>query len=108
MTRILFAAFVLVALAFALDVSASPKMMGGHITSYDATSISVLDKEVVTVGLDEHTTYTKMITRKPWQESTRLDASALAVGLPVYVYVRAGNPHIADWVQITTDMPAQR
>ena len=104
MKRILFTASVVVALVFALEANAASKTTLGRVTSYNATSISVLDKEVVTFGLDEHTTYTKLVTQKPWQESTRLDASALAPDRLVVVHVRGNDPHMADWVQIATDM----
>ena len=103
MKRILFAVSLLVALAFALEVNAAPKSVFGRITSYNVTSVSVLDKEVVTFGLDERTTYTKLVTQKPWQESTRLDAGALATGRLVIVHARGNDPHVADWVEIATD-----
>lgn len=103
MKRILLAVSVLVALFFALEVNAAPKTVLGRVTSYNATSISVLDREVVTFGLDEYTTYTKLVTQKPWQESTRLDAGALAVGRLVAVHTRGDDPHVADWVEIATD-----
>ncbi len=80
------------------------KTLVGRITDYNATSLSVRDKEILTVTLDARTTYTKLITQKPWQEDTRLNAGALRVGRFVAVQVRKDNPNVADWVQIATDM----
>jgi hypothetical protein len=76
----------------------------GRVTDYNGVSLSVRDREVLTVTLDERTTYSKLITQKPWQEDTRLTASALGVGRFVAVHVRTGNSAVADWVQIATDM----
>ena len=80
------------------------KTIVGRITGYSATSLSVRDKEILTVTLDDRTTYTKLITQKPWQEDTRLSAAALGTGRFVAVHVRKDNPSVADWVQIATDM----
>jgi hypothetical protein len=76
----------------------------GRVTDYNGASLSVRDREVLTVTLDERTTYSKLITQKPWQEDTRLTANALSVGRFVAVHVRTGNSAVADWVQIATDM----
>ena len=76
----------------------------GRVTDYNGVSLSVRDREILTVTLDERTTYSKLITQKPWQEDTRLTASALGVGRFVAVHVRTDNPAVADWVQIATDM----
>jgi hypothetical protein len=76
----------------------------GRVTDYNGASLSVRDREVLTVTLDERTTYSKLITQKPWQADTRLTASALGVGRFVVVHVRTDNPAVADWVQIATDM----
>jgi hypothetical protein len=80
------------------------KSVVGRITDFNATTLSVRDKEIVTVMLDSRTTYAKRITQKPWQEDTRLGAGALRVGRFVAVHVRTDNPKVADWVQIATDM----
>jgi hypothetical protein len=72
---------------------------------HSATSLSVTDKEVVTLAIDQRTTFTKWITQKPWGEDTRLDARALRVGALVSVHTRRDDGAIADWVQIATDMP---
>jgi hypothetical protein len=76
----------------------------GRITDYSATSLSVRDQEILTVTLDDRTTYTKLITQKPWQEDTRLSAAALGAGRFVAVHVRKNSANVADWVQIATDM----
>lgn len=76
----------------------------GRTTDLTATSISVLDKEIVTFTVDSRTHYTKWITQKPWQEDTRLDARALRVGRLVAVHPREDDGSVADWVQIATDM----
>ena len=76
----------------------------GRITAYSATSLSVGDREIITVALDNRTAFTKMITQKPWEEDTRLDARALQVGRYVAVYTRKDDESVARWVQIATDM----
>src|SRR5262245_1725894 len=76
----------------------------GRVPDYSGVSLSVRDREVLTVTLDERTTYSKLITQKPWQGDTRLTASALGLGRFVAVHVRKDNPAVADWVQIATDM----
>jgi len=82
---------------------AASKDIVGRITDYNGTSLSLRDKEVLTVTLDRRTTYTKLITQKPWQEDTRLSARALGVGRFVAVHVRTDDPTVAEWVQIATD-----
>ena len=100
---------LLIALVSAVGIAVpatavASKTIVGRITEYNATSMSVRDREVLTVTLDERTTYTKLITRKPWEEDARLTAKALGVGRYVAVHVRRDNPNVADWVQIATDM----
>jgi hypothetical protein len=102
--RILAVLTVMAAVAIALPSRADASGFFGRITSVNAASLSVRDKEVVTVTLDNRTVYTKLITQKPWQEDTRLTADALAVGRLVVVHVRSDNPGIARWVQIATDI----
>jgi len=81
------------------------KTIVGRLTAYDGISLSVRDREIVTVTLDERTTYSKLITQKPWQGDTTLDANGLAVGRFVAVHVRKDDQGVAEWVQIATDMP---
>jgi hypothetical protein len=98
---------VATSLAFAISLaaaSASARTVTGRITAYTAISLSVLDKEVITLRLSDRTVFTKMVTQKPWQEDTRLDKRALAVGRYVAVHVRKDDPLAAAWVQIATDM----
>jgi hypothetical protein len=86
------------------DKAAASKTIVGRITNYSTTSLSVRDKEVLTVTLDGRTTYTKLITQKPWQEDVQLGIARLRVGQFVTVHVRQDSPSVADWVQIATDM----
>ena len=101
--------FPLLALASAviavLPANASAnKIIVGRVVEYNGSSLSVLDKEALTVTLDPNTMYSKLVTQKPWQQDTRLNASALGIGRFVAVHVRKDNPNVADWVQIATDM----
>ena len=75
----------------------------GRVTNLTATSISVQDREIMTFALDSQTHYTKWITQKPWQQSTRLDALALEVGQRVAVHPR-DDGRTAVWIQIATDV----
>jgi len=104
MKRMLLLLVVVSSFGFALPTKAEARTIVGRITDYSATSVSVRDKEILIVRLDESTTYTKLITQKPWQEDTRLSAGALSVGRFVAVHVRKDNPNVADWVQIATGM----
>jgi hypothetical protein len=93
----------LAAFAAALGVGAAnarANTIAGRVTSFSPTSITVLDKEAVTIGLNRETAFTKLIVQKPWQENTQLAFSALAVGR--YVVVHANNG-VATWVQVNTD-----
>ena len=82
--------------------NANANTFGGRVTAFSPTSISVLDKEVVTVGMNGDTAFTKLVIKKPWQENTQLTFSALTDGR--YVVVHADNG-IATWVQVNTDRP---
>ena len=105
MKRMLRLLVLLSGVVIALPTEAvASKTIVGRITDYSAMSLSVRDKEILTVALDDRTTYTKLITRKPWQEDTRLSAAALGVGRFVAVHVRKDEPNVADWVQIATDI----
>jgi hypothetical protein len=85
--------------------AAASQSVVGRITGYDATSLSVRDREILTVTLDERTTYTRIVTQKPWQADTTLNAGALSVGRFVAVHLRENEPGVAEWVQISTDTP---
>jgi len=65
-----------------------------------------LDKEIVTLGLDSRTAFTKWVTQKPWEQDTRLTASVLKVGQYVAIHRRTEDLNRASWVQIATDVPA--
>ena len=83
---------------------ANANTIAGRVTSFSPTSISVLDKEVVTVGIDNQTVFSKLITQKPWQDNTSLTANALRVGRYVVVHVPNDNGFVANWVQVATDV----
>ena len=91
------AAFGLVA------ANATANTFGGRVTGFSPTSISVLDKEIVTVGMNGDTAFTKLIVQKPWQEAMTLTFSALTVGR--FVVVHADNG-VATWVQVNLNRPA--
>ena len=103
MKRMLLLLVLVSGFGIALPTKVVAKTIVGRITDYSATSLSVRDKEVLTVTLDDRTAYTKLITQKPWQADTRLTAGALSVGRFVAVHVRKDNPNVADWVQVATD-----
>jgi hypothetical protein len=77
MKRMLLLLVLVSGFGFALPTKAdASKAVVGRIIDYSATSLSVRDKEILTVRLDESTTYTKLITQKPWEADTRLSAGA--------------------------------
>ena len=76
----------------------------GRVTYFTATSISVLDQEVVTFAIDNQTRFTRWITQKPFQADTSLNAGALRVGSPVAVHPRDDNGGVAGWIQVATDV----
>jgi len=103
---------LLIALAAIISTALPGKAVAGRgatgrITTLTATSLSVLDKEIVTFTLDSRTHYSKWITQKPWGEDTRLDARSLRAGRLVAVHPRKDDGRVADWVQIATDMPVK-
>jgi hypothetical protein len=107
MKRMLLLLVLVSGFGFALPTKAdASKTIVGRITDYSVTSVSVRDKEVLTVTLDDRTAYTKLITQKPWQAETRLSAGALSIGRFVAVHFRKDNPKMADWIQIATDIPS--
>jgi hypothetical protein len=95
------AAFV-AAIGILVPSTAFAKTVAGRVTSFSPTSISVFDKEIVTVGVDNSTVFTKWITQKPWQQDTVLRANAVRAGSYVVVHVPEGAA-IANWVQVATD-----
>lgn len=92
------------ALASQVSAFAAVRTVTGRVTASSSTQVSVLEREVVTLKVDERTVFTKMITQKPWEQDSRLDASALRVGRYVAVHVRKDDNTVAGWVQIATDM----
>lgn len=95
-------ATLVAALGILVPATAFANTVAGRVTSFSPTSISVFDTEVVTVGLNNDTVFTKWITQKPWQADTALTANALQVGR--YVVVHAENG-VANWVQVAMDRP---
>jgi hypothetical protein len=92
------------AIGIAVPVLANANTIAGRVTSFTPTSISVLNSEVITAGLDNRTVFGKLITQKPWQDNTTLTANALRVGRYVVVHVPDGSDGIATWVQVATDV----
>jgi len=102
MKRLTTLAVFAAAVGMLVPAIARANTIAGRVTSFSPTSISVLDKEIVTVGIGVQTTFTRLITQKPWQEDTALTARALRVGGYVVVHVPEGN-RVANWVQVATD-----
>ena len=91
------------ATALLVPASANATTFSGRVTSFSPTSITVMDKEMVTVGVNDNTLFTKLITQKPWQQDTALTAKALRVGAFVVVHVPTNNGFVANWVQVALD-----
>ena len=77
------------AVALLVPASANASTFSGRVTSFSPTSITVMDKEMVTVGINDNTLFTKLITQKPWQQDTALTAKALRLG----AFVVDPRPH---------------
>jgi hypothetical protein len=88
------------AAAFGIVANANASTFTGRVTSVSPTSLSVLDKELITVGLNNDTVFTRLITQKPWQADTALTAKALRVGAFVVVHVPENKGFVANWVQV--------
>jgi hydrogenase maturation factor len=82
--------------------AAFARTVTGHVTGFSPTSISVFDREIVIIGFDNSTAFTKLVTQKAWQQDMALTANALRVGNYVVVHVPNGTA-VADWVQVATD-----
>jgi hypothetical protein len=99
-----FSTFVAVAAAALLvPATANATTLSGRVTNFSPTSITVMDKEMVTVGINDTTLFTKLITQKPWQEDTALTAKAPRVGAFVVVHVPKNGGFVANWVQVALD-----
>lgn len=96
------AVFAFVAAGFLIPAAAHATTVSGKVTAFSPASITVLDKEAVTVGLNTDTIYTKLIVQKPWQEDTALTAAAVRMGGYVVVHVPESGGFIANWVQVAT------
>ena len=91
------------AAALLVPASANATTFSGRVTSFSPTSITVMEKEMVTVGVNDNTLFSKLITQKPWQQDTALTAKALRVGVFVVVHVSTNNGFVASWVQVALD-----
>ena len=91
------------AAALLVPAIASATTFTGRVTSFSPTSITVMDKEMVTVGINDNTVFTKLITQKPWQQDTALTAKALRVGAAVVIHVPTNSGFVANWVQVALD-----
>ena len=96
----------MVTLASGATAWAATRTVTGRVTAVSSTSVSALDNEIVTLTLDSRTAFTKWVTQKPWEQDTRLSASALRVGQYVAIHRRREAVNAASWVQIATDVPA--
>ena len=95
------------AIGILTPAAAFAKTVTGRVTAFTPTSISVLDQEIITVGIDKDTVFTKLITQKPWQEDTATTANAVRVGNFVVVHSPDTNGFVANWVQVAVDLRAQ-
>ena len=80
---------------------ASATTIGGRITAFSPTSITVLDKEAVTVGLNNDTVFTKLVEQKAWQQDTAFSADRVRVGGYAVVHVPDNGGFVANWVQVS-------
>lgn len=94
---------VAAAAALLVPAVASAATFAGRVTSFSPTSITVMDNEIVTVGINDDTLFSKLITQKPWQQDTALTAKALRVGAYVVVHVPTNRGFVANWVQVALD-----
>jgi len=93
-------ALAALAAVFGFVANASATTLTGKVTAFSPASISVLDKEIVTVGLDHNTLFTKLVTAKPWQENVASSVNALRIGTFVVIHVRDDSGFVANWVQV--------
>lgn len=91
------------ATALLVPAVANATTFAGRVTSFSPTSITVMDNEMVTVGINDNTVFTKLITQKPWQQDTALTAKALRVGAYIVVHVPTNSGFVANWVQVALD-----
>ena len=91
------------AAALLVPASANAATISGRITSFSPTSITVMEKEMVTVGVNDNTVFSKLVTQRPWQQDTALTAKALRVGAFVVVHVPTNSGFVANWVQVALD-----
>ena len=80
------------------------RIVTGRVTAASATAISVYDKEIITIPLDDQTTITAWVREKPFARKTSyLARSAIKVGSLVMVKLREDRS-AADVVQVAKDV----
>ena len=104
MTRKIATLIGLIAAAAALSPAiVDARTVAGRVTAFSGTSISISDRELITVGIDRNTVFTRIVTQKPWQEDTAIEPSAVHVGTFVIAHIPDANGLVATWVQAATD-----
>jgi RNase P/RNase MRP subunit p29 len=84
----------------ASPANAETRKFTGYVTARTQTTLSVYDKEVVTIALDDKTTITEWAHHKPFVRKTKyLSPSAVKVGALITVTTRA-DAFVADVVQV--------
>ena len=95
-----FTAIAAFAAAFGIVTNANASTISGRVTAFSPTSMSVQDKELVTVGINKDTVFTKLVVAKPWQEDVALTFGAVRVGAFVVMHVPDNSGFVANWVQV--------
>lgn len=95
------ATFIAIAAGLVVPAVANAATISGRVTAFSPTSITVVDREAVTVGLNKDTVFTKLIIQKPWQEDIAITADKVRVGGYVVVHVPENSGFVANWVQVS-------
>jgi hypothetical protein len=86
------------------NVMAESHTYTGRVTARSETSISVYDKEIITIALDNGTTVVPWVREKPFvRKTTYLTPSEVRVGSPVAVTTRSDS-NVADVVKVASDV----
>ena len=82
----------------------NPRAFSGRVTARTETTITIYDKELVTVALNDQTAVEPWIREKPFvRKPTTLEPSAIKVG--TLVNVKVGTDHsVAKVVQVANDV----
>ena len=94
---------LIAAAATLLPAIVDASTIAGRVTAFSGTSMSISGREIVTVGINSTTVFTKLVTQKPWQEDTTLQPGAVRVGTFVVAHVPENGGFVANWVQVATD-----